>query len=114
MSFSTTLAEYYSTGNITLPGATASGKNAISDNKQSSYAWTSGSTNTYVSVSVTFYFVNYSGDDFRTETKYGSTSPYIRKDASPLVSGFSFYKVKSTHTASSEDDSGSITLTTIP
>ena len=109
MSVSATIADYSSQGSITIPGASAIGKNNISSNLQTSYAQTSGSTNTYDAVTVTFYYRD-SNANWKTETKNGSASTYIRVEPTVAPEGGYFYQVDSTHTASYNGNSGYVNL----
>jgi len=111
LSLSMTMADYSSQGNITIPGASATGRNVVSSDMHTSYATTSGSTNTYVSVTATFSFFT-SGGNFGSETVNGSASVYIRKEPVNAPSGCFFYNVSSTHTASYNGNSGSVNLNT--
>ena len=114
MSISVAMAEYKSEGSIVLPAASATTKNAIVTGKQDAYAWTHGSTNTYVSVVTTAYYYDAYLDDFLINyvTK-ASGSMNANNDAPDLSGNSYYYKVKSTHTASHDDDSASMILTTI-
>lgn len=113
MSVSTALAVYESSGGIVLPGGSFSVHNEISNNKKDSFARTSGPTNAYISVAVTFYYIDtVTGNTFSSSQSSSAWVPSIRKDAPTLGSDYNYYKVKSVHTGSIDDDSGSITLTT--
>lgn len=113
VSVSTSLAAYESNGSIVLPGGGISVHNEISNNKKDSFARTSGPTNAYISVNVTFYYIDTVTGNTFSSTQSGSASvPSIRKDAPTLGINYNYYKVKSVHTGSIDDDSGSITLTT--
>ncbi len=113
MSISVALADYPVEGTITIPAASAVGKNWISSNLRSAYAQTSGSTNTYVSVTATFYYISPSegADD---ETVIGSASIYIRKTPVYAPSDSRFYKVVSTHKATYGENTGRVDLTNEP
>lgn len=116
MSVSTAMAEYHSNGSIILPGGTISAYNEVYNNKRDAYAKTNGQTNSYISVSITGYYIyTPTGSTYETQTQSGSLSGvYIRKDAPQRGSDEYYYKIKSVHTGSISDDSGSVTLVTIP
>jgi len=107
---------YESNGEIVLPGGRIFAHNEVNNNKKDAYASTSGPANEYLSVSGTFYYIVVSTGATSSYYQSGSTSslPSIRKDAPTLPTGSNYYKVKSVHTGTISDDSGSITLTTIP
>lgn len=114
MSISVALAEYKSEGSIILPAASASTKNAITDNRKDAYAWTHGSTNAYVSVVTIAYYYNPSIDYYSTNNVPKASGSMNANNDAPDLSGSSYYyKVKSTHTASHDDDSASMILTTL-
>lgn len=116
MSVSTAMASYYSDGSIVLPGGTVTAHNEVYNNKKDAYAKTNGQTNSYISVSITGYYIyTPTGHTYETQPQSGSLSGvYIRRDAPSRGSDEYYYKIKSVHTGSIADDYGSITLVTTP
>lgn len=113
MSISVTLADFPKEGGITIPGATATGKNWISSNLRSAYAQTSGSTNAYVSVNVTFEYASPT-EAGGSVTLTGSSMVFVKKTPVGAPDDSLFYKVSSTHTASYGGNSGYVSLTNEP
>ncbi len=116
MAVQTAMASNYSDGSIGLPGGTVTAHNEVYNNLKNAYAKTNGPTNAYISVSIKGYYVNTVTNlvDETPEISGSISGVYIRKDAPTRGSNEQYYKIKSTHAGSIGDDSGSVTLVTIP
>lgn len=116
MAVQTAMASNYSDGSIGLPGGTVTAHNEVYNNLKDAYAKTNGPTSAYISVTIKGYYIDTSTNLLdETPVISGSISGvYIRKDAPTRGSNEQYYKIKSTHAGSIGDDSGSVTLVTIP